>query len=217
MTWIKICGTTNLEDALMTVDAGADALGFVFWEKSPRNIEPRTVRKIVEKLPAQLEKVGVFVREPFAQVHQIVEEAGLTAAQLHFANLAEEGWATADFKRFVVIQATTPSGGFGVGTARTVELSKLADLLFLDSGTFEQPGGTGKSLDWKKWVHIAKSFKRQSLVVAGGLTPDNVGEAIHILEPWGVDVVSGVESSPGKKDSTKVRDFIKAVQEAKES
>jgi|SRR5271154_2517440 len=216
MTWIKICGTTNLEDAMMSVEAGADALGFVFWEKSPRNVDPQAVRKIVEKLPAQIEKVGVFVREPFERVRQIVEDAGLTAAQLHFTNLAEEGWATAGFRKFVVFHvADAPAGSLRLGTKKRSEPPKWIDPIFLDSGTPEQPGGTGKTFGWKKWAHLAKLFgRRQCLVVAGGLTPENVGEAIRILEPWGVDVVSGVEARPGKKDSAKVHAFIQAVREA---
>ena len=122
MTWVKICGTTNLEDALISVEAGADALGFVFWENSPRNIDPKTVCKIVSELPSSVEKVGVFVREPFERVKQIVEEAGLTAAQLHFVNLADEGWATAGFRKFFVIQATgAPAGISRLDTRKKAE------------------------------------------------------------------------------------------------
>jgi len=213
MTWIKICGTTNVDDALMSVEAGADALGFVFWESSPRNVDARTVRKIVEKLPPQTGKVGVFVREPFEHVSQIVEEAGLTAAQLHYANLSEEGWALTRYAKYIV----APAGEFAdIYFSKAAAAPKWMDTLFLDSGTPQNPGGTGKTFDWKRCKPHADIIRRGGckLVVAGGLTPENVDEAIRILEPWGVDVASGVEASPGQKDPAKVRAFIQAVKNA---
>ncbi len=206
MTWVKICGTTSLEDALMSVEAGADALGFVFWEKSPRNVDPQAVRTIVEKLPAQVEKVGIFVREPFERVRQIVEEAGLTAAQLHCSNFSEN-WERAGFEKYVVLQVSAANSESGPAT--------WADAIFLDSGNSQRPGGTGETFNWQERAPITETFRSSGykIVVAGGLTPENVGEAIRILEPWGVDVVSGVESRPGKKDPAKVRAFIQAVRE----
>lgn len=209
MTWIKICGTTNLEDALMSVEAGADALGFVFWEKSPRNVDVMMAREIVSQLPSHVETVGVFVREPFARVCQIVEDARLTAAQLHFTNLAEEDWRKANFKKYVVVQVSE-IGSDGVPP-------KWADAIFLDSGNTQQPGGTGKAFDWQENVPMAEMIRCNGykIVVAGGLTRENVGEPIRILNPWGVDVVTGVEASPGKKDPEKVRAFIQTVRAAK--
>jgi phosphoribosylanthranilate isomerase len=208
MTWIKICGTTNLEDALMSVEAGADALGFVFWEKSPRNVDPSVVRRIVSALPTKVEKVGVFVGEPFERVQRIVEEAELTAAQLHFRNPAMGDWEDANFRKYVVVQASE-IGSNGIP-------SRWADAIFLDSGNSQKPGGTGKTFDWQENAPMAETFcsNGHKIVVAGGLTPENVGEAIRILEPWGVDVVSGVEASPGKKDPAKVKAFVRAVREA---
>jgi len=209
MTWIKICGTTNLEDALIAVDAGADALGFVFWEKSPRNVDPSVVRRIVSALPGKLEKVGVFVGEPFERVQRIVEEAGLTAAQLHFRNPAMADWESANFKKYVVVALCE--------TRSDEAPPRWADAIFLDSGNSQKPGGTGKTFDWQGRAPIAETFRGNGhkIVVAGGLTPENVGEAIRILEPWGVDVVSGVEAGPGKKDPERIRAFIEAVKEAK--
>ncbi len=212
MTWIKICGTTNLEDALISAEAGADALGFVFWERSPRNIDVQTVRKIVRELPGKIEKVGVFVQEPVERVRQIIEETGLTAAQLHYVNRQDEKWSVGNFKKYFVLQAEEP--------AETVFLQQKpaawVNALFLDSGSRAKPGGTGKIFDWKKYKPLMGNMHSNGfkLVVAGGLTRDNVGEAIRILEPWGVDVVSGVEASPGKKDPAKVRAFVQAVREA---
>jgi phosphoribosylanthranilate isomerase len=209
MTWIKICGTTNLEDALMSVEAGADALGFVFWEKSPRNVAPSVVRRIVSALQGEVEKVGVFVGEPFERVQRIVEEAGLTAAQLHFLNPAMADWESANFKKYVVV----PLGEARLDGAPP----RWADALFLDSGNSQKPGGTGKTFDWQERAPMAETLRSSGykIVVAGGLTPENVGEAIRILNPWGVDVVSGVEASPGKKDPARVRAFIEAVKETK--
>lgn len=211
MTWIKICGTTNLDDALMSVDAGADALGFVFWEKSPRYIAPRDVAKIVARLPVQVEKVGVFVEQPFSVVRQVVEEAGLTAAQLHFASLGDNKWADANFKKYFVAQVAEPSDTFGVHKS-----AMWIDAVFMDSGTRDQPGGTGETFDWRKASSTSNAIRDcgYKLVVAGGLKASNVAEAIRILDPWGVDVVTGVEATPGKKDPEKVRAFIKAVSKA---
>lgn len=208
MTWIKICGTTNLEDALMSVEAGADALGFVFWEKSPRNVDVRVVREIVAELPVHVEKVGVFVGEPFVRVCEIVQETNLTAVQLHYTNHEYEEWRTSSFKKYLVIQT---------GEARSSNtIPKWASGILLDSGTPQKPGGTGQAFDWqeKKPTIDALRDEGHRLVVAGGLTPGNVGDAIRILEPWGVDVVSGVEARPGKKDPAKVKAFIEAVRAA---
>lgn len=209
MTWIKICGTTNLEDALVAVDAGADALGFVFWEKSPRNVDPSVVRRIVSALPAKVEKVGVFVREPFERVQRVIEETGLTAAQLHFPRPAMADWERANFKKYVVV----PLGEAWLDGAPP----RWADAIFLDSGNSQRPGGTGKTFDWQERAPMAETFRGSGhkIVVAGGLTPKNVSEAIRILEPWGVDVVSGVEASLGKKDPVKLNAFLRAVKEAR--
>jgi phosphoribosylanthranilate isomerase len=222
MTWVKICGITNLEDAQTAVDAGADALGFVFYDKSPRRIDLHRARDIIEQLLSKAEKVGVFVDERDEQVSAVAEQVGLTAIQLHNYALPRStisGFTFSPRKLFVALSATQMFDGDGqFALAWRTEAKKVVDAIFLDSGSPGTPGGTGKTFDWGKAKpaasFIAEHFK---LVIAGGLTASKVGEAIRILKPWGVDVSSGVESLPGKKDPEKVRAFIAAVREAEES
>ena len=238
MTWIKICGTTNLEDALTAVDAGADALGFVFYEKSPRKIDVETAREIVVKLPARVEKVGVFVGESADEWPRDVLNVGLTSVQQYFgfkARVQPKNAKAAGIDGFPV----PPKIYVALPVARFLEeeeefkgladfakwkknLSKecsllegLLDTIVLDSGDLRQPGGTGNTFDWNKAVPIAEGMRQGGvkLIVAGGLTPANVGDAIGVLKPWGVDVASGVEARPGKKDPEKVRAFVRAVRE----
>ncbi|MGA8868509.1 MAG: phosphoribosylanthranilate isomerase [Candidatus Sulfotelmatobacter sp.] len=219
MTWVKICGTTNLEDALIAVDAGADAVGFVFYEKSPRKISVEAAREIVEKLPESVEKVGVFVNEKTDTVLKASQEAGLNAVQLYPDRKYSFSALDGDFvprigrRIYVAIppRLVTRKRLFGFALAKRNHVSAM----FLDSGNGERPGGTGKEFDWKNVAPIAEGMRRMDLrlVVAGGLTPQNVGEAMNILKPWGVDVASGVEIRPGKKDSEKVRAFVRAVRE----
>jgi phosphoribosylanthranilate isomerase len=215
MIWIKICGTTNLEDALTAVEAGANALGFVFYEKSPRKIDSATAREVVEQLPPDVEKVGVFVNEPVEKILNTVAQAGLTAVQLHGVDCRRPDFIRSlkdsrDLKVFLVLQADEINGFEAVG-------DNEGDIgaVFVDSGTSQQPGGTGKTFDWgSSAAPIEVIRKKMNVVVAGGLTPANVTDAIRILKPWGVDVASGVEAKPGKKDPEKVRAFVEAVRSA---
>lgn len=238
MTWIKICGITNLDDALAAIDAGADALGFVFYEKSPRNMTAEKVREIVARVPEQIEKVGVIVNSSALEVVTIVNVAGLTAIQQQLVFEPSETdppqvAAGRDlfphrFQTFV----SFPASFFLVSEQAVKDASKsfaqlrlkadahipdgVPETIFLDSGGYAQPGGTGVAFDWERAVPIAEGMRRGGLklVVAGGLTPNNVSDALSILHPWGVDVSSGVESKPGKKDHEKIRAFVKAVREA---
>jgi phosphoribosylanthranilate isomerase len=215
MTWIKICGTTNLEDALTAVNAGADALGFVFYEKSPRKIDPESAREIVAKLPPNIEKVGVFVNEPVEKILHTVAQAGLTAVQLHGIESRKRGFIQAlkigrELKLFVVLPAIEIDGGLDWNENENGKAAISA--VFFDSGTFQLPGGTGRVFDWKTAAsRIQVIGEKVKVVVAGGLKSTNVTDAIRILKPWGVDVASGVEARPGKKDPEKVRAFIDAV------
>lgn len=234
MTWIKICGITNLEDAQTAVEAGADALGFVFYEKSPRNIDAEKAREISAQLPAKVEKVGVFVMAREEEMETVTREAMLTGWQLHKDltgtplddSLKDGGW-------FSLGKFTPPSGrkayisvpaalliddeGFrGFGWSKGV--SESISALFVDSGRGDMPGGTGKVFDWKQLKHTIQCLSLNfRVVVAGGLTHENVAQAIRVLKPWGVDVSSGVEARPGKKDPEKVRAFIAAVRSAEKS
>ena len=242
MTWVKICGITNLEDAKVAVEAGADALGFVFYEKSLRNVQPEVARDIVAQLPDRIEKVGVFVNGSGFQPVDIARLAGLTAIQntVGFDYVADPqsemmvamGGFARPPKLFLAFPATWMianahnlkklSASFSHLRRDSAEkypaYSSLFDTVFLDSSTLEQPGGTGKMFDWEKAVGIAEEIQQAGLklVVAGGLTPDNVAKAMGILKPWGVDVSSGVEATPGKKDPERVRAFVKAVRDMDE-
>jgi phosphoribosylanthranilate isomerase len=228
MTWVKICGMTNLEDALVAVEAGADAVGFVFYEKSPRNISVEAAREIVEKLPEGVEKVGVFVGETAETVREIREKAQLTIAQIYpdFRNslsIPTDQFLERTSSRVIVAlpasqlqqeESDDPDVITGFRVSCTFQDRIVAVLL--DSGTSRRPGGTGEKFDWQRVVPMTGLMGRFGLrlIVAGGLTPGSVGDAMTALTPWGVDVVSGVEARPGKKDPEKVRAFVKAVRDA---
>jgi phosphoribosylanthranilate isomerase len=216
MTWVKICGTTNLEDALTAVEAGADAVGFVFYEKSPRNVSVEAAREIVEKLPAGVEKVGVFVNECENSICAAADEAGLTAVQMHgddedphVADLVVGRRPHLKVLAAISMHQPSPAGLASVWNPDVVHM------FLIDSGNSSRQGGTGEVFDWKASACALDEIRRfGQLVVAGGLTAENVADAIGILKPWGVDVASGVEASPGKKDPEKVRAFVKAVRDA---
>lgn len=229
MTWIKICGITNLEDALTAVDAGADALGFVFHEKSPRRVDLETARKIVATLPEAIEKVGVFVEHTAEEVHQIVDRTGLTAVQLYQKECAEafndlQDVAPSTTRRRAKIVFVIPADQFADSSGVDLRsgcwgLSKgFKDILFavlVDSSSATQPGGTGQPFDWIKVGGLLPTLRSiRPTIVAGGLVPSNVGAAMALLHPWGVDVASGVEAAPGKKDPHKVRAFVNSVRQA---
>ena len=217
---------TNLEDALTAVEAGADAVGFVFYEKSPRNITVEAAREIVEKLPEGVEKVGVFVGEsaerltmPMERLTSASERAGLSAVQV-YPSAGDGLGSVTDFvqhvrsRMFVAMpgERVTSEGGFAFSFSE--EFLRRTSAVFLDSGDSHRPGGTGRPFDWGIAAESVKHLsKTVPVVIAGGLTSENVAEAIHTLKPWGVDVASGVEARPGKKDPEKVRAFVKAVRE----
>jgi phosphoribosylanthranilate isomerase len=238
MTWVKICGITNLEDARVAVEAGADALGFVFYDKSPRNIEPDVAHQIISALPEDVEQVGVFV-EGLGLSPADVRGVGLTAIQMGMvlpAAALEDpviGMRFTHFPKPVKLFLSLPMTYVLEDAKKIDDLTEsfrhlrkrgpeqpevpegLFDAFFLDSGTRQQPGGTGHAFDWDKAVPVAEGMREGGLklVVAGGLTPKNVTEAMGILKPWGVDVSSGVEARPGKKDPEKVRAFVAAVRQ----
>jgi len=219
MTWVKICGTTNLEDARLAVNAGADAVGFVF-AASPRRVIPQQVREIVEQLPDAIEKVGVFVNETAERIRTIMKGTGLTAVQLSGEEpeplLAEiNAMHTAKGhkpKLYRVIHLPEKfEAGLHVGFSWP-DGDARPDALLLDCGKGAKRGGTGQKFDWQATVPLVEAMQCVlPVIVAGGLRPDNVDEAIRLLAPYGVDVASGVESSPGKKDCTKVRAFVAAA------
>jgi phosphoribosylanthranilate isomerase len=220
MTWVKICGITNIEDALTAAEAGADALGFVFYEKSPRNIDREVAGEIVAKLPANLEKVGVFVNESAERIEETVLQVGLTAVQLcgkeSVSGFIEHMQVRQNMNHFPKIISVISGGQLSEdGVVITDELKNALHALLIDSSSAAQPGGTGKRFDWKKARGMVEMLGlRIPTIVAGGLTPKNVGEALDLLRPWGVDVASGVEAKLGKKDRGKVQAFVAAVRQA---
>jgi len=218
MTWVKICGTTNLEDARAAAAAGADALGFVFAQ-SPRQITPEAAAKIVSELPPQVEKAGVFVDHPAERIREIVEQVGLTALQLHGSDedltraAAILPWAEERGMRIIVAVSMLETARIGVERPKPGAHHRTA--MLLDSMSPSLRGGSGVTWDWKQFAPFVDAVRGSvDVIVAGGLKAENVQEAIRILHPWGVDVVSGVEREPGKKDHEKVKAFVEAVREA---
>ena len=230
MTWIKICGITSLEDAQLAIEAGADAIGFVFYEKSPRYVEAERVRQIIAQLPENIEKVGVFVSEAGEEgrIVRMAMQAGMSGVQIHFAGSETKARpfngvsSSAGMKQYLALPVKYFFDEPGLVENSVMEMEKIQSKIagvFLDSGTPDVPGGTGKVFDWKKAITIAEAIKTSglNLVVAGGLNPLNVNEAMRTLKPWGVDVSSGVEAGLGKKDPEKVRAFIAAARQAEKS
>jgi len=254
MTWVKICGITNLDDALAAIDAGANALGFIFYPRSPRYVTAEAVHAITAGLPRHIEKVGVFVNPTVQQVEDTVKLGGLTAVQLHGSE--DKQFALSLFRALsngasrpmifrscpaqifdkpahesvgwdpVAAGVVEPDEAYRGKRVQKIHVAKNGDLflethgfrpgiisgVLLDSSTATSPGGTGQTFDWERvqpWAGIINSISK--LIVAGGLDPGNVQEAIHLLHPWGVDVSTGVEREPGRKDPRKVRAFIQAV------
>jgi phosphoribosylanthranilate isomerase len=211
--WVKICGTTNLEDALAAVDAGADALGFVFAD-SPRRVDPGTAGEITRAVPERIEKIGVFVNETAERIRVIVEKGGLSGVQLH-------GYGTLDVPitleaargaprelQVILVLPILRSGEIGEGLFHFGN----ADRVLFDTAVEKKRGGSGQTWNWengKAFLEIVSDHVK--VIIAGGLTPANVADAIRTLHPWGVDVVSGVEREPGKKDHAKVRAFVEAA------
>jgi phosphoribosylanthranilate isomerase len=206
--WIKICGNTNLEDARFAAECGADAVGFVF-APSPRQVEADQVRQITQALPTELEKYGVFVDAGFDEIVSAVETCGLTGVQLHRS--ADERIPLRLRQHFAgrisILQVLNYKAlEF---EQQLKELGQNEDPILVDSSTARAVGGTGTSFDWHgARATLQRTAPNLRLVAAGGLAPENVKQAIQILRPWGVDVVSGVESKPGKKDPGRVEAFI---------
>lgn len=208
MTKVKICGITNIEDAQLSVKFGADAVGFNFYEKSLRYISPQIALRIVNDLPDELMKVGIFVNMEEYTIAEFVDLIGLTAVQLHGD---EDSEFVEELKRNTeagIIKAFRVGSNFLASSIAEYDV----DAVLLDAYTAGEYGGTGERFDWKT-AQAVKDLTSQ-LYLAGGLTPENVGEAIKTVRPYAVDVASGVESMPGKKDPKKLEAFIKNAKNA---
>jgi phosphoribosylanthranilate isomerase len=212
-TWIKICGTTSLEDALSSIEAGADALGFIFAE-SKRRILPENAQKIIRELPSNIEKIGVFLDAGPMGIRDVVRELGLTGIQMHgerefppevYSYLPEDRR-----DRLRKIKTIIVWEGFETRFDSYAAVPGVVDTWLLDSGA-----GSGKTFDWQS-ARTQLGERQGQFVVAGGLNPENIGDAIRVFKPWGVDVVTGVEREPGRKDPEKLRAFVAAVRKAEQ-
>jgi phosphoribosylanthranilate isomerase len=203
-TRVKICGITNLADAQAAVAASADALGFNFYEESPRHISMKTAADISKQLPPFILRVGVFVNAPEELVTRAIGECNLSLLQFHGDELPE----------FCAQFGLMSMKAFRIRDAESLkELPKYqTEAYLLDAFSPEARGGTGKKLNWDLAIEAQKFGK--PIFLAGGLTPENVAEAVRKVRPFGVDVSSGVESSSGKKDHAKIRAFIAVVRKA---
>lgn len=197
---VKICGITRMADAEAAVDAGADAIGFVFWPKSPRFVDPFRARAIARALPPFVTTVGVFVNQPIAYVNGVTALVRLGAVQLH----GDEDAAYATDLAAPVLKAI----GLDGADEPPLDVWPADVTLLLDVYDTARRGGTGRMVDWSRAAAIAR---RRRALLAGGLTPDNVASAIARVEPFGIDVSSGVESSPGVKDHFKLRALFDAI------
>lgn len=203
-TKVKICGITSAEDAAVAVEAGADALGFVFYRRSPRYIDPALAKRIIMGLPPLVTAVGVFVDEEQQVVRNLMDECGLSLAQLHGHESA--GYCQ-ELGRPVLKALRVKDRSSFLALAEFQGRAGVRGFV-LDAFSNQAYGGTGQVIDWQL---AAEAAKVANILLAGGLTPDNVEKAIQSVQPYGVDVSSGVEREPGKKDHEKVRAFIRAV------
>jgi len=201
--FVKICGITRLEDAEAAVACGADAIGFVFWPKSPRYVDVARARDIVTSLSQDVTTVGVFVNQPADEVNRVATEVGLGLVQLH-------GDENGDYVRSIeraVIKAVPFSAEAWTGPVAFADWLLNVRIL-LDVHDPVRRGGTGRTIDWTRAGEYAKEL---DVILAGGLTPENVGEAIARVRPYGIDVSSGVESAPGIKDHARLKALFEAV------
>jgi phosphoribosylanthranilate isomerase len=210
-TWIKICGTTSLEDALSSIEAGADALGFIF-APSKRHVSMEQAQAIIRELPRGVEKIGVFMNSSVAEIAEIVGQVELTGIQMHGKEVPQEVYNSLPMDRRNSMR-----------TIKTVLVQQGSEITIDDAGApgvvsawlLDSGAGSGKTFDW----HAARAQlgeKKGSFIIAGGLTPENVGAAIRTFQPWGVDLVTGVEREPGRKDPDKLKAFVAAVRRAEQ-
>lgn len=200
MTQVKICGITNQEDARVAADAGADMIGFIFYPPSPRYVAPEQARRIVESLPANLPAVGVFVNETIETLTHVVRVSGVQMVQLH----GEESSQTCRQLPWRVIKTFR----FTAQMRPEMMAHYAVEACLIEGYHADFYGGGGARADWHQ---VATLHAYGRIILAGGLTPDNVQEAIRIVHPYAVDVGSGVETAPGKKDWQQVRTFIRRV------
>ena len=199
---IKICGITNRDDALAAVDAGADALGFIFYKPSPRNLSREAAARIIQELPPFVTKVGVFVDSSEDFVRQTLAECGVDTLQFHGSESPEFCTRFGALKVWKAFRIQNRASLQALPAYQT-------DAWLLDSFAPDKLGGTGAAFNWDLAVEVW--MLGRPIILAGGLSPDNVTDVVHRVRPYAVDVSSGVESAPGKKDQAKLRAFIQAA------
>jgi phosphoribosylanthranilate isomerase len=201
MLLVKVCGITRLEDAEAAVAAGARALGFIFWPESPRFLDPHRARAIVSALPPFVTTVGVFVNQPIAYVNGVAALARLSAVQLHGDETIDEAARVArPVVKAIGVSAATQAGAADAWPARVTML--------VDAHDPRRRGGTGRTIDWTVAAAIAA---RRRTILSGGLTADNVADAVARVRPFGIDISSGVERAPGIKDHARMRALFEVV------
>ena len=200
MVKVKICGITSLEDALHACACGADALGFVFYGESPRCIDPAAAATIIRQLPPFVTTVGLFVNADPEQVEEVADFCGLDVIQLH----GDEGPDECDFTPRRTIKALRVRDAKSLARHLDYEVAAL----LLDAWVKGSYGGTGHAFNWELAAEVAR---QRPVILAGGLTPENVADAVRSVQPYAVDVASGVEAAPGRKDQAKVAAFIAAA------
>ncbi len=201
---VKVCGITRRDDALLAADLGASAIGFVFWPRSPRYVEPETAAALARELPADVAPVGVFVDPAVSDVRRIAELVGLAAVQLH----GDEPATLCDGLPYRVLKAVAVEGETTRDAAGRVPGHIT---VLLDARDPVRRGGTGRTVDWRVAAGVAA---RRRIFLAGGLAPENVGAALETVRPYGIDVSSGVEEQPGRKDAGRLREFFEEVARA---
>ncbi len=201
---VKICGITNIDDALYAAELGADALGFIFVKSSPRFVTPKAARKIIQELPPFIIPVGVFADVPKEEIVEMIEQTGIKCVQLHGNETPEQlaGFPVPVYKSFRVDSSFNPE----------ILRRYKGSAYLLDTKISGELGGTGKTFNWEIAVK-AKECGR--IILAGGLTPENIIDAVRIVQPYAVDVNSGVEEHPGKKDQIKLKLLFDRLEQVK--
>ncbi len=207
MTFIKICGITNIDDARAAIDAGADALGFNFYPPSPRYISPEDARELIEQLPDSVLTVGVFVNEGTESLKNIAARAGIAAVQLHGDESPRYSRELA--ASYEVIKVLAVAGDFNPQVAQAYEVQAI----MLDTRHKTLRGGTGRAFDWSVASQVNQLVPK--LFLAGGLSPENIEEAIELVRPFAVDACSALEDSPGRKNRQRMRAFVEKARGVK--
>lgn len=203
-TRVKVCGIIREEDATAACAAGADALGFVFWPRSPRAVDVPTAASLVRLLPPFVTPVGVFVNQPADEINAIVARVGLRVVQLH-------GDEPVEMSARISVPVVKTLGIGDDDVAEVIVRWPPTVMPLLDAADPDRRGGTGRTIDWRVAASISRA---RPIILAGGLRPDNVEEAVRVVRPFTVDVSSGVEASPGVKDADRIRAFVAAVRRA---